>query len=156
MKIAIIYKSTHHQNTRRVAEAIAATLQATLITVDEAAEFEGKDFDLVGFGSGIYFGRHHQALRHLAETWPSLPGCSFVFSTAGLPWMASLWHRSLTNALTRRGSKVIGHFCCSGWDTVGPLWLLGGLNRTHPNEQDLARAIRFARSLPGDESTYVA
>ncbi len=147
MKIAIVYKSIHHSNTRRVAEAMAAALGAEIYTVEKAAALDASQFDVVGLGSGIYFYRHHHELRQLVATWPKVPLKSFVFSTAGISSLSSWWHASLVWLLRRRGSEVIGEFSCPGFDTVGPLWLIGGLHRGRPSEHDLARAAEFARSL---------
>lgn len=104
-------------------------------------------FDLIGFGSGIYFGRPHSAQGQLLAGLRTVPRRSFLFSTSGLPVFFSWWHRGLRRALHRRGSKTIGEFGCRGWDTVGPLWLIGGINRRHPDERDQQRASEFARSL---------
>lgn len=147
MRIGIIYKSVHHQNTRRVAEAMSRQLGAHLLTLADAAEADATQYDLVGWGSGIYFGRHHPELLQLAATWPSLPRRSFVFSTAGISSLSSLWHQPLVRTLQRRGSQVIDQFSCPGWDTVGPLWMLGGLHRKRPDDADLARAAKFAAGL---------
>jgi flavodoxin len=106
-------------------------------------------YDLIGLGSGIYFGRHHASLRDLIRQMPSLPDRAFVFSTAGIASLALVWHKSLIRRLRRRGSEVVGQFCCPGWDTVGPLRLFGGIHTKRPNEDDLRRAANFARSLIG-------
>lgn len=147
VRTAIIYASMHHGNTRRLAEALAPPLNATLLTVDEANEIDGSTFDLIGFGSGIYFGRHHALLLDVVRNTKSLPPRSFVFSTAGISSLAFLWHRALIKQIEERGCEVVSQFCCPGWDTVGPLWLLGGLHRRRPNERDLQRAANFAREL---------
>ena len=76
---------------------------------------------------------------------PTTP--AFVFSTSGLPVLAKLWHAPLKKLLGRKGFEVVGEFACRGFDTWGPLWLAGGLNWRRPNEQDLARAVEFARKL---------
>jgi len=58
-----------------------------------------------------------------------------------------------TNALgfrKRLGSKgfeVIVSSSCRGFDTVGPFWFIGGINRRRPNDHDLDRAAAFATSL---------
>ncbi|MGE5195570.1 MAG: flavodoxin domain-containing protein [Deltaproteobacteria bacterium] len=147
MRTAVVYKSIHHGNTRRVAEAMAAALGAELYTVEEAAEIDASRFDLVGLGSGIYFYRHHRDLRRLVANWPKAPARSFVFSTAGTSSLATWWHGSLVRLLRRRGSEVMGEFSCPGFDTFGPLWLIGGVHRGRPSEQDLARAAEFANGL---------
>jgi flavodoxin len=147
MKTAIVCISTHHGNTGRVAQAMADVLAAVVLTVDETATLDGRAYDLIGFGSGIYFGRHHAALRNLVSHMPWSPRRAFVFSTAGIASLAPIWHRGLIRSLRRRGCQVVGQFCCPGWDTVGPLRLFGGLHVKRPNEDDLRRAAAFARSL---------
>lgn len=147
MKVAIVYASVHHGNTQRVAEAMAPSLGAALLTVEQALTLDGRALDLLGFGSGIYFGRHHASLLGLVRNLKSIPPNCFLFSTAGIASLAVLWHRSLVQQIRQRGSRVLDQFCCPGWDTVGPLWLFGGLHRGRPNENDLSRAAAFARRL---------
>jgi flavodoxin len=147
MKTAIVCVSLHHGNTWRVAQVLAEVLGSELFTVHEALALDGRSYDLVGFGSGIYFGRHHASLRNLVTQMPSLPRRVFVFSTAGIASLASIWHTSLIRRLRRRGCQVVGQFCSPGWDTVGPLRLFGGLHVKRPNENDLRRAAKFAETL---------
>jgi flavodoxin len=147
MHAAIVCVSVHHGNTRRIAEAMAGPLGATLLSVEEAMKLDEQPLDLVGFGSGIYFGRHHASLLDLVRSLKSMPPRCFVFSTAGISSLSKLWHRSLVQQIRCRGSEVIGQFSAPGWDTVGPLWLLGGLHRRRPDENDLSRAAQFATGL---------
>jgi len=146
-KAAIVYASVHHGNTRQIATLLASQLDAELMTVEEAQGKCLKAYRVVGVGSGIYFGRHHDSLLKLVDSWNEAPDRVFIFSTAGLPILRSLQHTALRGRLVRRGCSVVGEFCCRGWDTVGPLWLMGGINRKHPNERDLDRARRFAERL---------
>lgn len=146
-RIGIVVTSTHHGNTRKVAEAIATVMRAELLTPEQATGDRLSEYDLVGFGSGIYFGRHDPLLRRLVKSSTQLPPSAFVFSTAGLPWLSRLFHWPLRHALEKRGCRVIGEFSCRGWDTVGPLFLMGGINRRHPDDRDLQRATEFANRL---------
>jgi flavodoxin len=142
---AIIYLSLHHQNTERIAKAMSEALGATLLTVAEARVQSAAAWDLVGLGSGIFFGKHHVQLLEFAADAPNLPQNCFVFSTAGLKSLSGLWHRPLVRILQRRGCQVVGQFCAPGWDTVGPLKVIGGIHRGRPNASDLQRAARFAQ-----------
>lgn len=144
---AVVYVSVHHQNTRRIAEAIAEELQADLFTIDQAQGIDFRNYQLVGLGSGIYFGRHHQLLRRFVDTWQKRPEQVFLFSTAGLPFLHWLQHLSLRRRVIDNRMTVVAEFSCRGWDTVGPLWLMGGINRRHPNRTDVDRAKEFARQL---------
>lgn len=145
----IICVSFHHGNTRRVAEAMANKVGATILTPDEVRPDQLDDYDLVGWGSGIYFGTHAESLRRLAADLPCQQRQTFIFSTAGLPFLRPWFHSGLRATLIARGCAVLGEFSCRGWDTVGPLAWIGGIDRNHPNEKDLQRARSFAHSLVG-------
>ena len=102
------------------------------------------EHDLLGFGSGIYFGRHHHRLRSLVRLLPRMDKPAFVFSTSGA---GRNQHGALERLLARKGFALKGGFTCPGFDTVGPLRFLGGLNVGRPNAQDLDAARAFAREL---------
>ena len=68
MKTLIVYTSVHHQNTENVAKVMAEALEADLISVANAKPEMLANYDLVGFGSGIYFGKHHKTLLTFVET----------------------------------------------------------------------------------------
>lgn len=141
--------SHHHDNTRRIAEAIAGVLPADIFAPAEATPEMLGGYDLVGFGSGIYFGRIARDLRRWIRQLPrsSARRPAFVFSTSGLSPLTTLWHWEPKRLLRQRGFEIVGEFGCRGFDTVGPLWLIGGLNRRHPDAADLARAEQFALTL---------
>jgi flavodoxin len=157
----IVCKSIHHQNTAHIADAMAGVLHADVRSPEDVDPAKILDYDLIGFGSGIYFGRFHSSLLQWVEKVPEVSAKSrnsFLFSTEGLPSLGWLWHRSLKSRLLKKGFDIIGEFHCSGFDTVGPLFILGGLNRRHPDNRDLANAAAFARELlikmPGTESAH--
>ena len=146
----ILCKSVHHGNTARVAAAIAAVLGADIASPGDVPYTSLPRRELVGFGSGVFYGRMHQALFDWLAGLPDAPEPvmpGFVFSTSGLPCLAKLWHAPLVRLLARKGFDVRGAFACRGFDTWGPLWLAGGLNRKHPDAADLERAAVFARRI---------
>lgn len=145
MRKAIVHVSIHHQNTAMVAEAMAEAIGAELMTVTEAMERGGEPWDLLGLGSGIFFGSHHKSLLRFCQQWKVPPVFCFLFSTAGLPSLGSIWHRSLRNLLVQKGIPILDEACFPGWDTVGPLKWIGGIQRGRPNQVDLERAAEFAR-----------
>jgi flavodoxin len=146
----LMVTSVHHGNTARVAAAMAEVLDGE-VAAPEAVPFTAiSDARLVGFGSGVFYGRMHPALlawlRGLPDArTPSTP--AFIFSTSGLPFLAWLWHWPLRRLLIQKGFRLVGEFACRGFDTWGPLWLVGGLNRQHPDDHDLDRARAFARRI---------
>ena len=150
-KTIIVCASMHHGNTRRVAEIFADTLDADILPVLDPRSKGLEEWELVGLGSGIYYGRHHVSLLRLVDSWVEVPRKVFLFSTAGLPCLRYWQHAALRRRVLRRGCKIVGEFCCAGWDSFGPLWLMGGLNRKRPNESDLLKARRFASGLGQDD-----
>lgn len=146
-RVAVVVSSWHHGNTRKIAEAIGDELRADVLTTDEAYAVDLSQYELVGFGSGIYFAKHDEKLFELVKAKPALPHHVFLFSTAGNTLLWRIYHRGLRRLLTSRGCTVINEFNCPGWDTVGPFVLFGGFYRGRPNEKDLARAREFARQL---------
>ena len=146
----VLCKSVHHGNTARVAGAISRVLSCAVRDPAEVPSDLPDGCGLLGIGSGVYYGRMHPALFAWLRGLPDAstgPPPAFIFSTSGLPFLADLWHRPLRRLLARKGFEVIAEFACRGFDTWGPLWLTGGLNRTHPDEHDLERAGAFAEKL---------
>ncbi len=147
MRALIVYVSIHHKNTEKVAKAMADVLNADLSRPWKIKPAEVMEYDLVGFGSGIYWWRHHWALLKLVEDLPRMEGKkAFIFSTAGMN-IPRYNHRALKKRLKEKGFEIVGEFSCRGWDTNGWLARIGGINRGHPNEKDLERARRFAERV---------
>lgn len=146
----LVVKSVHYQNTARVAAAMAEVLGAECL-MPAACPYERlAGCRLLGIGSGIYYGRVHTELWRWVRDLPDRSGpkpAVFIFSTSGLPIFARFWHHPLRTALTRKGFVVLDEFACRGFDTWGPLWLAGGLNRHHPDAKDLQQARDFAQQL---------
>ena len=77
--VAIVVTSEHHGNTYKVALAMAAGLDATILRVEQVSSGELSKYDMVGFGSGIYFGQHGRSLRNLVNSLDRVPQCVFIF-----------------------------------------------------------------------------
>jgi len=105
------------------------------------------EYDLIGFGSGIYNGNLHQGLLKFAKEMPVSNKVAFVFSTSGAPWSMAKKHRHLKELLTAKGIRVLGDFNCKGWNTHGPEALLGGMNKGKPDAGDLENARQFAAEM---------
>ena len=153
MKSALVCVSVHHGNTDKVARVMADALEATLFRPDEATVEVLSEFDLLGFGSGIYYSRHNKTLLNLVSRLPVVENKkAFVFSTAGVSDRLveknlTKNHEALRNKLADKGFNVIGEFSCSGFNTWGYFRLLGGRNNGRPNGEDLKRAWDFAASM---------
>lgn len=150
MKSLIVLVSYHHNNTQKVAEVFAKVLDAQVKTPQQTSPEELQQYDLVGFGSGIYFGKHHKNLLELADKLPQLTNKNaFIFSTSGDTRRIPQLHSALRKKLQSKGYKIVDEFNCAGFDTFGPLRLVGGIKKGRPNAEDLKQAEEFASKLKG-------
>jgi flavodoxin len=86
MKAMIVLVSYYHSNTRRIAEVFSRVLNAPVKSPRQINPRDLKEYDLVGFGSGIYSEKHHEAVLDFADSLPEMIGKkAFIFSTCGVP-----------------------------------------------------------------------
>ena len=146
----IICKSIHHENTLRVAQVIAEELDAE-VKAPEEVDFQSIDlYDLVGFGSGIYMGKHHRSLVNFVKNLETLSGKkTFVFYTSGFSKFPTRppFETVLTDQLAKKGAQILGTFSCRGFETYGPFRIGGGKNKGHPDDTDFNNAREFAKSV---------
>jgi flavodoxin len=148
MKSLIVCYSYHHNNTQKVAEVIAKVINAEIKTSQQINLEELNQYDLVGFGSGIYFWKHHKDLLELAEKLPQqIDRKAFIFSTSANTENAPKFHSLLREKLQSKGYTIADEFNCAGFNTWGPLKLVGGTKKDRPNSDDLKHAEEFALML---------
>ncbi|EFG75923.1 putative flavodoxin [Mycobacterium parascrofulaceum ATCC BAA-614] len=147
MRSLIVCASRSHGNTRLVADRMAEVLDAEVVTPESVGPEIVRDYDLIGFGSGVYYMMADARLRKLIRQLPAADHhiAAFTFFTSGAREIPLLgYHRPLRDKLEGKGFEVIGSFSCRGFDTVGPFGFIGGINRGRPNVHDLDRAAAFA------------
>lgn len=146
MKSIIIYESVHHGNTEKIAKTIGEILKAELVKPEDINTDKLKDYDLIGFGSGIFYGKFHKnILKLVKEIKAESNQKAFVFSTSGQGKEES--NHSLKEELTKKGFQVIGSFACKGFDTFGPFKLVGGISKGRPNDEDISNAKKFTEGI---------
>ncbi len=139
MKILVVVDSHHQGNTMKVAEAMAEAVPMTVVRAEETPQLNFGDYDLIGLGGGIYYGKHGAAISETANTIHDRP--VFVFSTSGTG--AEKYNEPLVSALKKNGIDVLGSFACKGLDKFFIFKLAGGINKGHPDERDLENGKRF-------------
>ena len=147
MKTAILFcYSYHHNNTRKIAEALAEALPVRVISVPVREEVDLNEYDLVGFSSGVYFSEFGKPVSKLIDSLEGLNGnpC-FTLCTHGAP--SGEFGREIQEKLRQKGANVLGGWDCRGFDTYGPFKLVGGLAKGRPNQKDLDSATAFVKSL---------
>lgn len=146
MKTLMIYASTHHGNTKQVAERIAARLDADLYDAGKDALPAPSGYDLVGLASGIYFHSFQESVQKYARTASFRPGQKvFLVDTCGVGYRD--YTSGMRKLLEQRGVQVIGKFQCRGYDTYGVFGKLGGIAKGHPSAADLDHAGQFAQEM---------
>ncbi len=73
------------------------------------------DYDLIGLGSGIYWGKNDRRLLYLVSNLPQVNAKkAFVFSTSGIRAGRVLneFNKRLKRKLEEKGFSIIGEFSC--------------------------------------------
>jgi len=160
MKSLLVLFSYHHNNTEKIANVFVKVLDAQIKTPQQINPEELQEYSLVGFGSGIYGGKHHKLLLDLADKLPQVTNRkAFIFSTCGAPMKfmeldkaeftryVAKNHSPLREKLQSKGYMIVDEFSCAGFNTNSINKLFGGINKGRPNAEDLKHAEEFAQNL---------
>ena len=146
----LILYSYHHKNTETVAKIIAKVLDAQIVAPGNVDPDELQEFGLIGFGSGIYSAKHHEAVLELAHRLPQVTDKqAFIFSTSAIITNSKVAsdHSALRDILESKGYSIVDEFSCRGFNTNSFLKYFGGMNKGRPNVEDLKHAREFALNL---------
>ena len=145
MKTAIVYYSKHHNNTKKVLDALKeedSTID--LIDVNSNENVDLSTYDRIGLASGIYFSSYAKQVVSFALN--NLPEGKDVFLiyTHGAP--IGGFTRSIKKIVKKKKCYIIGTFHCRGYDTY-VFKRFGGIAKGRPNSKDITKAIKFYKSL---------
>ena len=147
-KIAIVYVSTHHGNTKKVVEAMSEERACDLYPADRAKDVDFSEYDVVGFASGVYFQSLSPAIIQLAKDIElDARQRTFIVYTAGIDFKN--YAASVERILREKAGTYVGRYACRGYDTWGPFGLFGGIGRKHPTDKELLKAREFIKALHG-------
>lgn len=106
----VVVFSYHHRNTEKIAHVIAEVLGAPVKIPKQVRPDEISDYDLVGFGSGIYSATFDASLLDLADRLPQVTDKNvFLFSTYGAPaFVATREFVEKNHAQIRKNSRQKG------------------------------------------------
>ena len=144
-KAVIVYASTHHGNTRKLVDAISEKYPVALIDATAEKQTDLSQYDLIGFASGIDFGRFYAPVEAFLKN--NLPRNKQVFFLYTCAMDREGFTKNMAEEAREKGSEILGTYGCRGFNTYGPWKLIGGMNRGHPNEKELAGAVRFFEGL---------
>ena len=164
MKSLLVLYSYHHHNTEQIAKIFSKVLNAEVKRPQEINPKELQEYDIIGFGSGIYSSKHHESILELVDKLPEVAAKkAFIFSTCGAPIAiggqktlddyAIKCHSLLREKLKARGYQIMDEFISAGFNTNSFLKLFGGINKGRPNSEDLISAEEFALKLKENLNT---
>lgn len=162
-KTVIVLYSYHHNNTELIAKSIAEVIGARIVSTSGLKPEEIERYELIGFGSGIYSGKHHSSIFDFIDKLKvDNTRKAFIFSTSGVPGIFADsksregkklifgQHSDLREILESKGFEIIGEFSCPGFNTNSFLKRFGGINRKRPNAEDIKNAKEFSLRLKND------
>lgn len=151
MKTLIIYNSTYKKNTEQIAKVIAKEIKAELVPLKDAVNISIKNYDLIGFGSGVYKESMAPQLFQYVNTLDFKNKNCFVFSTSGMG--AKFYNNKLIKLLKKKGANCTGSFACKGsfvsrdFSNNKIFEIMGKLSQGHPNTKDIKKAEKFSNQL---------
>ena len=145
-KCAIVYASYHHKNTEKLVNAVKERFpDVTLIDALKTDSADLNDFDVIGFASGIYFFTFHKKLMRFAES--NLPENKKTFLMCTCGEKSDRYFNKMEKIITEKKGTVEGKYMCFGYDTYGPLRMIVGLKKGHPDEGEISAAVEFVGGM---------
>lgn len=144
MKALVLYYSKTG-NTKKIAEAITAELDAELRTIDDPGDMT--TFDLICIGTPVYLFSPAPKMKSFLRNLPRLDGKRVAaFCTMAAIGAKTTFHY-MGKIAEKKGARFIEGFACKASSGViagfGPkVWMKG-----RPDEEDLQRAREFAKKL---------
>lgn len=145
MKTAIVYYSKHHENTKKLLDAIAMQNEVTLIDVTKNPTTDLSGYDRIGFASGIYYSKFQKSVLAFAENHMPEGKETFFIYTYGAEKKG--YTNAITEAVQKHNTEILGSFGCYGFNTFGPFKLIGGIAKGHPDSTDIQNVLSFYKSL---------
>ena len=140
MRTAIIYASMHHGNTYKLVEAIKNKYGITVFDATKEAEIDLSGYDIIGFASGIAFGKFYPQINRIAESCLPEGKKIFFLYTCG---NKGSYTKNIRKIVSGKSCDILGTYGCQGWDTYGPLKLVCGINKCNPTEDEISAAVAF-------------
>ncbi len=142
MKVAIIYRSKHKGNTKKLLNAIAARNPVTLINAHYVTGMDLSSYDAVGFATGVSGEKVYPEVARAINWLPEGKKVFFLY-TCGSPTSHNKYIQPLVDAATGKGAEILGVYGCMGHYSFGPLRLFDGLKKQHPTEAEVNGAVKF-------------
>lgn len=147
MKSLIVYCSKYKNNTEKIARIFAEKMDCDLINIRDVRDISMENYDLIGFGSGVYRESLSPEVFKLVDKLDLENKKVFVFSTSGVG--IKFYNNSLIKLLKSKGAINKGSFACKGnfiakeFTNKKMFDIMSRLSEGHPNDRDFKKAEEF-------------
>ena len=149
MKSMIVYASRHHGNTAKLVRYLSDRYGIVLMDAQAAQTLADEKYDLIGFASGIDFGKFYPEVTALAKKLSPGKGIYALYTCAK---DQAKYGSEIEEIARQRGCRYLGKYGCKGYNTYGPLKIIGGMNKAHPDAEELEKACVFYEQIMSDFS----
>jgi flavodoxin len=144
---ALVAYYSESDNTRKLADALAAGLGTRAVPLDQVSVQVLSDYDLICIGTPVQGGRPARKVREFIARMPMLKGTR----CAGFCTMHAFGDKNtlqtLKKSLEARGMIYLGGCSALGWSRLVANFGPRIFNRGRPNPDELARATELGRTL---------
>ena len=144
-KTVIVYASKHHGNTYKLVKAISDKYPVATIDVTKEFVVDLSEYDMIGFASGIDFGKFYEEIENFAKE--NLPTQKKVFFLYTCAMDRKGFTDSMREIVEQKDGEILGEYGCKGYNTYGPWKMIGGMNKKHPTEIEIAESVEFFSTL---------
>ena len=147
MKTLIIYCSEYKKNTEKIAKIFEEKSNCDLINVKNFIDINLENYDLIGFGSGVYVESLSPKIFKVIDKLDLKDKNIFVFSTSGVGM--KYYNKKLIKVLISKGAINKGSFACKGsfdakeFSNNKIFDIIGRITKGHPNRKDFKSAEKF-------------
>lgn len=140
----------HHGNTIKLVKGISEQYNITLIDATKEKKADLRKYEIIGFASGIDFGKFYDVIENFARD--NLPVNKKVFFLYTCAMERKGFTDSMSKIVLDKEASILGEYGCKGYNTYGPWKLIGGMNKNHPTRDEVMSAVAFFENLYLDES----
>ena len=151
MRSLVIYYSTYKNHTEHIAELFTEIMSADIINLKMAKDINVDNYDLIGFGSGIYKESMAQQIFNCVEQLNIRNKDTFVFSTSGAGM--KYYNNKLIKQLEAKGASCKGSFACKGsfvsrdFNDNKMFEFMSKFAIGHPDDKDFRKAEDFIKKI---------
>lgn len=147
MKSLIVYVSIHHENTKKLIDALKKNYDVDLLdAVKKAGDIDFSQYDTIGFASGIYNGSISSALFKIVQENAGALRQKKIFAIITSGTKNRRYCTKTQKVFEENNIQLEDVYQCLGYDSNG-LWAkIGGIAKGHPNKEDIDDLLKFVEN----------